>query len=310
MSHINLQFEDFPVIDNARSVTWAPILCHPKDASWERFVVGIIAKDADGFHVEVANRLARLGCLYDERAMPLMLSVEIAIDWLDQNLSDGISSLSDLNFPVDGLAIGECQTSVGLSAKDTATLWMASLSSFYEKAEKHEPSTAGDVIAIASNKIERRLERLPVQVLGVVERRHSNLLGYFHEDVRNRREKRARANARIKIDYDGMKLSANIDRFNVDQPTATVGMLKQRMWDLAVQREKLEPASRDTKSFEMLVDFPQHRYLDKPRRSIERIQEHLRELTAQADREQIMLRTLAGAEQIGEHIVRRETAEL
>lgn len=308
MTNINIPLEDFPSVDGQRSVIWAPILCHPKEASWERFVVGIVAVDADGFHIEPANCLARLGCLYEDRAVPLLMSVEIVVDWLNSVLSGGRVELPDLVSPVEGLSLGECQTGVGLSREQTARLWMASLSSFYKRANDLSTTSESEVLKLAGNQISARLERLPVQVLNVVERQASNLLAFFHEDVRNRRAKRVRANARIKIDYDGIKLSANIDRFNVDKPTATVGMLKQRMWDLSVQREKSRVEVRDAKSFEMLVEFPQHRYLDKSKNSVERIQEHLRELTAQADKEQIRLRTLAGAEKIGEHIIMRETA--
>tara|TARA_R110002051_G_scaffold57104_11_gene105908 strand:+ start:3705 stop:4631 length:927 start_codon:yes stop_codon:yes gene_type:complete len=308
MSSINIPFEDFPKVDSGRSVVWAPILCHPKDASWERFVVGIVASDKNGFHIEAANRLSRFGCLYEERAIPLLLSIEIALGWLDSVMTEGRLSLTEMLSPVEGLAIGECHTSFGMSPEETARLWMASLSSFYEKTDVVAVRTSSEVLAHAGSLIQSRMERLPIQVLGVVEKENANLLEYFHEDVRKRKTRRDRANARIKIDYNGRKLSANIDRFNVDQPTTTVRTLKHRLWDLAIQRDKLNPQARDAKSFEMLVDFPQHRFLDKPKNSIERIQEQLRELTEQADREKIMLRTLAGAEQIGAHILKREAA--
>ena len=126
--------------------------------------------------------------------------------------------------------------------------------------------------------------------------------------MRKRSARRARANARVKIDYDGIKLSANIDDFNVDKPSDTVGKLKQRMWDLAMQRERSANNFSGRKDYEMLVDFPRYRLLDKRPTSINRIEDHLGELGRQADREQIRLRTLIGASQIGEHILKLEDA--
>lgn len=309
MTNFGVTFDDFPALDASKPVTWAAIICNPKEASWERFVVGVVAVNDDGFHIEAANRLSRLACLYENRAAPVVLSVEIAISWLTKVLASGVSDLNRLSFPVGNISIGESHEVVGLSCREVSRLWMETLSSFYEAPKSETAITATKVMANAAREVEERKFRLPVQVLGFIERENSSLLRYFHEDVRNRRTQRRRANARIKIDYDGMKLSANIDRFNIDAPSPSVGTMKQRMWDLAVQRDKMPIDALTTRQFEMLVDFPKHRVFDKKPKSVERIQEHLSELTAQADREEIRLRTLAGPREIGEHILKLENVE-
>lgn len=308
MTSVDIPMGDFPAIDSEKEATWAAIICRPKQASWEQFVVGIVAVDGDGFHIEAANRLSRLGCLYDERAMPIILSVEIAISWLEEVLSSGVKKLSELDFPVENISFGDCQTASGLSCREISELWMGSLSSFYEKTSNDFALKAAAVVEASLHEVERQPLRLPVQVLGIIEKKNTALLEYFHEDVRSRSTRRVRANARIKIDYDGPRLSANIDRFNVDAPSSTVGTLKQRMWDLAIQRDKSTKSTRGSKAFEMLVDFPKYRMIDKRPKSISRIQDHLHELTQQADREEIRLRTLSGAREIGEHILLLESA--
>ncbi|UOA27882.1 hypothetical protein [Pseudosulfitobacter sp. DSM 107133] len=309
MTNFGVKFEDFPTVDASRSVTWAPIICNPKDASWERFVVGVVAISDDGFHIEAANRLSRLACLYEGRARSVVLSVEIAISWLTEFLASGTASLEQLDFPVGNISIGETHSVTGISCKEVSQLWMETLSSFYEVPKSQAVDTAVSVVEYALREVDELKLRLPVQVLGIVERENSSLLRFFHEDVRNRRTRRRRANARIKIDYDGKILSANIDDFNIDAPSPSVGIMKQRMWDLAVQRDKTPAEALKSRRFEMLVGFPKHRVFEKKPKSVERIQEHLRELTAQADREEIRLRTLTGPREIGEHIVRLESAE-
>lgn len=307
MTLIDIPLSDFPSLDLTRKTNWAPILCQPKEASWERFVVGIVAIDEDGFHIEVANRLSRLGCLYDDRAMPIALAVEIAMGWLEEALSKGHTTLSEVVFPVSNISLGDCQVASGIQCKEVAQQWMGSLSSFYESSNTDGKLQPLETVSEAMDAIVARPLRLPVQVLTIIERHDISLLEYFHEDVRKRSTRRARANARVKIDYNGRRLSANIDRFNVDLPSATVGQLKQRMWDLAIQRDRTIATSQSHKAFEMLVDFPRHRLLDKRQSSVERIQEHLRELTKQADREEIRLQTMSGANEIGEHILKMET---
>lgn len=308
MTLINIPLEDFPSLDLSRKTRWAPILCQPKEASWEKFVVGIVAIEGDDFHIEVANRLSRLGCLYDERAMPIALAIEIAMGWLEEVISEGNTALSEIAFPVSNVSLGDCQVASGIKCKEVAQQWMGSLSSFYEPFSDDEKSHNLETVSEAIESIAARPLRLPVQVLTVIEKHDISLLEYFHEDVRNRSTRRARANARVKIDYNGRRLSANIDRFNIDLPSATVGQLKQRMWDLAIQRDRSIGTPQSHKVFEMLVDFPGHRLLDKRQSSVERIQEHLKELTKQADREEIRLQTLSGAHEIGKHILKMETA--
>lgn len=308
MTSINIPLDSFPIVDPAKKTLWAPILCHPKEASWEKLVVGIVAIDGDGFHIEVANRLSRLGCLYEERAMPIALSIEIAISWLEEVLCQGNQELSKIVLPVANISLGGAEEAVGLPCREVAEQWMASLSSLHADSEPNRQGLVVDTLSEAKSSIAARPLRLPVRVLSMIEKRDPSLLEFFHEDVRNRRTRRRRANARIKIDYNGRNLSANIDNFNVDSPASTVGILKQRMWDLAIERERGVRGSDLQRAFEMLVDFPQHRALDKRPSSVERIQEHLRELTEQADSEEIRLRTMSGAQQIGEHILAREVA--
>ena len=308
MTSINVPLDGFPNLDRSKRTSWAPILCHPKEASWETFVIGIVAIDSDCFHIEVANRLARLGCLYEEKAMPIALSIEMAIGWLEEVLSAGEAKLEDIVFPVSNVALGDCQVATGIQCKEVAKQWMGSLSSFYEPLKVGEVVQMREEISEIANAISAQPSRLPVQVLNMIEKRSVKLLQYFHEDVRNRSSRRVRANARVKIDYDGMRLSANIDSFNFDAPSKTVGQLKQRLWDLAVQRDRSTESRNPHKDFEMLVEFPKHRLLDKSPKSVERIVEHLRELSAQADREEIRLRKMSSPNEICEHILKVENA--
>jgi len=305
---MNISANDFPALDPSKKASWAAILCHPKESSLESFVVGIVAIDSDGYHIEAANQLSRLGCFYERRAMPLLLSIEIAISWLEDTLSTGVKSLDQLSLPVGNISISNSRHSVGLPCKELARLWMSSLSSLYKAKELEAKTVASAMVARATNEVENRKLRLPVQVFGIIEFENSKLLEYFHEDVRNRSARRVRANARIKIDYDGLNLSANIDRFNVDTPSQTLGLLKERMWDLAIQREKKSATLSAGKEFEMLVGFPQHRIADKSQKSVERIHANLKELIDQANKEQIRLRTLSDARAIGEHILELEAA--
>ncbi|QJF51982.1 hypothetical protein [Roseobacter ponti] len=307
MNPMNIRLEDFPSLDPSKATKWAPIVCRPKEASLEKFIVGIVAVDKDGYHIEVANQLSRLGCLYGDNAMPIALSIEIAVAWLEEVFADGDTSLLDLRFPVTNIFLGKCESAIGVEREEVAQEWMATLSSFYEKPENAVYSSAQSVVANAKEELQAQKLRLPVRVLTVIERQEPSLLEYFHEDVRNKSFRRLRANARIKIDYNGRKLSANIDDFNVDAPARTVGVLKQRMWDLSIQRERVAQSSKAINDFEMLVDFPQYRIADKQPSSIARIQEHVRELTEQADSEQIRLRTMSGPNQIGEHILHKES---
>ena len=308
MTSVNFPVAGLLKVDRKKPTNWAPILCHPREASQETFVVGIVAITEGEFHIEPANKLSRLACLYADDAKPLVLGIQMAIEWLESTLADiPPSKLSAVEFPVSNITLGECRQAFGLGCKSIASHWMATLSSFYDKttvSQNAEISLLSDSI----REIEQRSRRLPVQVLGFIEQRNAKLLAYFHEDVRKKSLRRVRANARVKIDYDGIKLSANIDRFDVDSPSQTVGKLKQQMWDLAIQREKSSAAQLPAKNYELLVDLSPYEFIDKREASVERIKDHIGELTRQADREEIRFRSLDGPTQIGEHILAREAA--
>ena len=309
MTPIQFPLDGLPDLDRSRVTRWAPILCHPREASSETFVVGVVAVGDNDFHIECANRLSKLACLYDEAAMPIAMSIQMAVGWLEEVLSrKSVPNLEELAFPVGNIEFGEYRQTMGLGCQEVAKHWMATLSSFYEKTASESALEQKLQFEEAISEIETTKERLPVQVLGIIETQNKELLEFFHEDVRSRRARRARANARVKIDYDGMRLSANIDFFDVDKPAPTVGKLKQRMWDLAVQRERNSAKNLRSKEYEMLVDFPRHRLLDKRPHLIARIEDHLDELERQADREQIRFRPLQGAEGIGKHILEKEAA--
>lgn len=122
---------------------WAPVYLSPILGSPERFIIAVAVVGADGFHVEEANALKRLECLYGRAAETAMFAADVALEGLRSVLAaDGPSALKEGVLVFPGVSIGEVYEGEARTLRDLGRTWMSALSSLY----RYTPEQKLDVL--------------------------------------------------------------------------------------------------------------------------------------------------------------------
>ncbi len=129
MIDISLDTNMFPQLHDGVRARWAPVFFEPISGSYERFVVGVAAINDQGFHLEWANQLDRLTCFYGTDAVGAVSAIQIAGEYLKDDLAKRASeALSSPDPAVTGIGFGELREAEGSSLESVAKSWMAALS--------------------------------------------------------------------------------------------------------------------------------------------------------------------------------------
>jgi hypothetical protein len=299
----------FPVIKDAKRAKWAPVVLQPVPGSPERFVVGCLVADGASSHLEFANSLDRLSCLYGEKADSLLMALKYAeqslrVDLTQRKFSEFDSSI----LPLAGLQFGEVREGVGADLSDIGRSWMSVMSSF------HTVPTKVDVVLPTAESTAMTGERkaaalpLPILILDDIASKRFDLIHYFSERLRTKRgTKTKKRQFGVNIDFSGRKLVANFASLETSKMTASVGSMQQRLWELKVERDRNNQGNV-VKQHELIVRVPTEIELNGEQWRLENVREAIGELVRQADMEELRLRPFPSTSAISAHILALEAA--
>ncbi|KQT48492.1 hypothetical protein ASG47_09100 [Devosia sp. Leaf420] len=297
-------FRDFAHLQKA---IWAPVLFRPIMGSPEQFVIGIAVASDSGVHLERANQLQRLECIFSNASQMAIAIAETALNIIEADLSQrSKSALSEFRPGISGVLLGDINEAQGISLEQIAASWMSALSSLYDR--NLTQSVTEDLPAVLEEAIAAREggDRLPSLVFEYVRQHRQGLDRFFSNEIRSGTQRRRNAHA-VVIDFAGSKLVANFGTLASSNFNASVGRIKTRLWELKVDRDK-EPSAIAMRDHEMIV---QHQSMNDPQLSfkqVDRLKDALSALEAQADQEEIRLRALTSVDEIGRHILHKEAA--
>lgn len=305
-----LSSNQFPSAENNVRAFWAPVLLEPITGSYERLVVGVAVASGAEFHLEIANALDRLKCLYGDSADGVVSAVRLAAKCLEADLSHrSVEAISTPNPAVSGIIIGECREAEGASLKAISQSWMMALSSLYVR-----PLTLEDVVKVRQIEIADTTDamqsgdRLPFLVCDFVKGQRIGFAKYFNSDLREGRPRRVKgSSSKVVIDFSGSHLVANFGTLKAGALTRSVNLIKHRLWDLKVERDKV-PHVGFSRTHEMILQRPPKDDPQVSERQQANIAEALQELETQADQEELRLRPLGSVQEIGEHLLKIELA--
>jgi hypothetical protein len=309
MMTLNLNTDIFPKLRDGVRASWAPIFFEPISGSTERFVVGVAAVGDDGFHLEWANRLSRLQCFYGADANGAINALKLGRQYLENDLSErAVEALSKPAPAVTGLAFGDVKEAAGFSYKSIAETWLASLSSLYVR--QMASNTNLEELKLEASTVLGRVskDRLPFLVCDYVKAKHRNYENYFNQNIQDGKERRRRGvSHQTMIDFTGMKLVANFGTLKASAISTSVNLIKQRLWDLKVERDKV-PTLLGARDHEMIVQRPVKDDPQVTEKQQSYLDDAIEALESQADQEELRFRPLTSVKEIGDHLMAIESA--
>lgn len=300
----------FPSADRNIRAQWAPVFLTPISGSCERLVVGIAAVNAEGYHLEMANALERLHCLYGDGAPAAITAVVVARKYLERDLAKrSLQALTEPEPAVSGISIGDCREAEGASLQAVAASWLQAMSSLYSvSVAPKEVATTSLLRMVAEADVSRSGDRLPFLVCDYVKMQRDGFSNYFSQDLREQRPKRSKGGShRVVIDFAGPRLVANFGTLKAGELTSSVHLIKRRLWDLKVERDK-EPQSALSRQHEMILQRPPKDDPQVSERQQANLSEALDALETQADQEELRLVALDTVQAIGQRVLSLESA--
>lgn len=300
-----LAIQDFPSVDGTTSCLWAPVLLSPILDSPERLVIGVVAANKADFHLERANALSRLRCLFGKAAETAVFAAEVALEELVELLSSrGLDALQEQALVFSGVALGSIREGEGNSLRDVARTWMGALSSLYEVENAPVAAVVGDDEVEQSGA--RGADRLPILVLEDVVARNPAYVHFFSEEIQARRQRRSKV-ADIGIDFSSPDLVANFATLGPSAQAKSVDRIKRKLFDLIVRRDA-EQSTFLPRAHEMIVYSPgvtDPLISEKQREVLDEVHDELGE---QSKREEIGFLPVTGVPQITQRIFQEPLA--
>lgn len=309
MTGIVFDIGTFPMFSQHVYAQWAPVLLEPIAGSYERLVVGCAVANKEGYHLEMANALNRLGCLYADRADGVMFAVELAAKALQHDLSvRGIEALQTPKGLLSGVMLGPIRDAEGGSLGAIARDWMVVLSSLYEAKIENDLQQAVPEPVLAQDRPKKAHDRLPQLVLRHVSARNLSIAQHFSSSITEGKQRRRRSAAHeVEIDYKGRRLVANFATLTAGRLAPSVGNIKQRLWDLKIDRER-DIVATAGHSHELMIQVPRPDDPQVTEKQYANLETEYKGLMDQADELKLVLRQFNTAEQIGQHIMEKEAA--
>jgi hypothetical protein len=200
----------FPMFRNSVRARWAPVLLEPIAGSYERLVIGVAVVGEKSFHLELANALDRLKCLYADNAEGALYAIRLTAQQLSQDLSRrALQALTDPRPAISGIVIGDCREAEGESLEAIGASWMSTLSSLY-LGDEGEGDVLSTTVAEDIQAPSESVDRLPLLVMDYVKERRVGYVRFFSSDLQEGRKRRsARRSHEVLIDFAGSRLVAN-----------------------------------------------------------------------------------------------------
>jgi hypothetical protein len=296
--------QDFESLQKA---LWSPILLRPIMGSPEQYVIGVAVVSEQGVHLERANQLRRLDCIFSDSSGMLITVAETALNIIEDDLlKRGKTSLIEFKPAISGIERGELRDSQGQSLKQIAVSWMSAISSLYKENIEFEFARLVDDSADDKSEIKDGGDRLPSLVLEYVRNKRPSLDKFFNAEIINGQKRRTNPHGVI-IDFAGSKLVANFGTLANSNYASSIGHIKTRLWELKVDRCR-KSSLLSSQQHEMII---QHTPIDDPqlsKKQIVRLQEAIESLKGQAAQQDVIFKSMISGDQIGEHILSREAA--
>ncbi|MET3352652.1 UNVERIFIED_ORG: hypothetical protein ABID33_000535 [Xanthobacter viscosus] len=304
---ISLDAPTFLDFDRLQRAIWSPVLFRPIMGSPEQFVIGIAVAGENGVHLERANQLRRLECVFSDASEMAIMVAETALNVIEADLfRRSTSALTDFKPAISGVLLGDLREAQGISLKQIAVSWMTAMSSLYTRNGALQLSEEQEEVLEEVAEARESGDRLPALVFEYVQLERPNLGRFFSNEIRSGQQRRRNAHSVI-IDFAGSKLVANFGTLASSNFTASVRRIKTRLWDLKVDRDR-EPSALVMRDHEMIVQHPAMNDPQLSQKQVDRLREALEALEAQADQEEIRLRPLNRVDEIGKHILLKEAA--
>ena len=297
-----LIIDRFPKLDRTVRARWAPILLSPILGSPERLVVAVAAANESGFHIEPANAMHRLECLFGAAANTAIFSAEVALDELRFAFSSReIKALNEGMLVFSSVSVGTVSEGEADSLQELAKTWMNALSSLYRADTVSEQ----EVAIMADDHAQGTADRLPVLVLEDVRSRRPGLEQFFSDEIRRQQRRRSRSVTKVSIDFAGSHLVANFGTLQTGNRASSVDRIKRKLFDLIVRRDE-EGNGLSQRPHEMIVFSPGRDSPLASERQLEILSEALNELGDQSKREGVGFLPVHSVSTIGDHILEVE----
>jgi hypothetical protein len=293
----------FPQLENAMKAKWAPLLIEPIADSYERLVAGIIVVSDEEFHLEIANALGRLECLYGESATAIQYAIEIArIHYLQELRERGPSVLVEDISPIAGVYLGEPRDAEGDSLQEIARGWLEGISSLYRFDYLAEAEQLTSVMTDAGRSPSSS-DRIGNLIFEYVSDHRGGLEKFFSREIRGRSS--GRKSHETKIDFSGSKIVANFGTLRAQSIGHSSNAIKRKLWDLAIERDR-EKSTLTHRLHELLIQVPQKSDPQLSEKQADNVNEAISALEKQADIEELRLRPLPTVGAIGDRILEAE----
>jgi hypothetical protein len=228
---------------------------------------------------------------------------------LNQVMQDeGRSALKEGAFLFSNVRIEAPRLGEGESPHEVARLWLKTLSSLYSSAPDNEGLIAEEILDEAPPVPTREKEedRFREIIIDEVKRVKPDLIGNFSAMMTGRRQRRSGA-AAVEIDYAGANLVANFGTLQTGANTKTINLIKRKIFDLTIQRDKKNGLAKDI-NHELIVYRPPFSDPKVSRVSLNRIQDAVGDLSDQSMKTGISFVPLESVPSIGAHVVEVESA--
>jgi hypothetical protein len=304
---IDTFFSRFPSTHDLIKVRWAPIILSPINGSPERFVVAVAAASEFGFHIEAANSLNRLACLYGNSAESLYFAIGMVIHELNQQLSaKGAVALENEITSFSNISIGKISDGEARSERDLALTWMKSISSLYNTNLNQVESR--NIVDFSPMKTDKS-DNLPVMIHNQVNKISPDLGKNFSIEIRKQLKRRSATRiASVSIDYDGPKYVANFATLSRSANAQNVDCTKRKLFDLVFKLNQSNDLFGALRKHELVVQAPALDSVTLSTIQRDRIQSALEDLSEQSKIEGVDFIAKSEVEQISLRILESEQA--
>lgn len=301
MIDIGFDARSFPSLDGHDEAVWAPIFITPILGSPERLVAAIAVVGIQHRHLSIASGLEKLNCLYGKSAQLILAATMTALSEFEADLkARGKEALDSPSREFGILSVGDARRVATQDVKEVASSWLGTISSLHDSFALMAQE-ADNVV-----RRKRKGDQLPSRVCQLASQKNSPIWRYFSKPIRQGKTVRSSL-ANVALDFEGQRVVAN---FSTIRPTASnvraeFDRMLRRLWELDVTQGRAEHRENDAVLYELIIQQPNlQEFSGKP----DRIKNALEDLKGQADEKKLVLRQFEGAEQIVNHLERKEAA--
>jgi hypothetical protein len=229
---------NFPIEGGLADGFWQPVFFRFNFDTPERLVAAVVAFANGQWHLERANSLERLKCLYGSDALVALDIIKIGLDELQASF-ERIEQNNILG--VTGLELGTKYDAQGRDASEIAQRWLRQTSSLHnQRRENHNPILGEVDTTAVFDALARDIskDRLSVLVMEQMVKVSPQSRGMFNSHV-HKLEKHEGAkflSHGAYVAFNGKKVAANFSTIRPGRNKISVDISKRLMWDLKQHR--------------------------------------------------------------------------